>query len=76
VRDRTAEVLLQEDSEVMEAYRVDATPTTVLVSAEGRIASAPAPGSFASESLIRLALRQRHPVGAPQGKLPWHDPVA
>jgi thiol-disulfide isomerase/thioredoxin/uncharacterized membrane protein YphA (DoxX/SURF4 family) len=74
--DSTTDFLLQNDSEVTRAYRVGGTPSTVLVSAEGRIASAPAQGAFASESLIRLALRQRHSVPAPQGKLPSAGSVA
>jgi uncharacterized membrane protein YphA (DoxX/SURF4 family)/thiol-disulfide isomerase/thioredoxin len=76
LKDSTAELLLQEDSEVLQAYRVEGTPTGVLVSAEGRVASAPAPGAFGIESLIRLALRQPHGIGSPQEKLPSADPVA
>jgi uncharacterized membrane protein YphA (DoxX/SURF4 family)/thiol-disulfide isomerase/thioredoxin len=78
VQDSTAQVLLQEGSEVLQAYRVEGTPASVLVSAEGRISSAAASGAFASESLIRLALRQRHRLGSPspQGKLPSAGPVA
>jgi len=52
------EVLLQEDFEVGTSYRVAATPTAVVVGADGRIASPPASGA-AIESLIRLTLRQR-----------------
>lgn len=72
VRDSAAEVLLQEDSEVMKAYRVLATPSTVVVSPEGRVASAPVSGSVTTESLIRLTLRRQTeafpeaPVASPQ----------
>jgi thiol-disulfide isomerase/thioredoxin/uncharacterized membrane protein YphA (DoxX/SURF4 family) len=76
VQESTVDVLLQDGSELERAYRIGGTPSTVLVSAEGRIASAPAAGSLASESLIRLALRQPHSVGSPQGKLPSGSPVA
>jgi uncharacterized membrane protein YphA (DoxX/SURF4 family)/peroxiredoxin len=52
-----ADVLIQKDSETMDAYRVRGTPSAVIVTPEGRIASAPAVGSFAIEQLIRLTLR-------------------
>jgi thiol-disulfide isomerase/thioredoxin/uncharacterized membrane protein YphA (DoxX/SURF4 family) len=54
--DTAAEVLLQEDWEVTKAYRVFSTPTSVLVSSDGRIASSTVSG-IPIESLIRLALR-------------------
>jgi len=54
--DSAAEVLLQEDWEVVKAYRVLSTPTSVLVSSDGRIASSTVSG-IPIESLIRLALR-------------------
>jgi hypothetical protein len=41
----------------MDAYRVRGTPSAVIVTPEGRVASAPAVGSFAIEQLIRLTLR-------------------
>jgi peroxiredoxin/uncharacterized membrane protein YphA (DoxX/SURF4 family) len=53
----TTEVLLQEDFEVGQSFRVAATPTAVVVGADGRIVSPPASGA-AIESLIRLTLRQ------------------
>lgn len=52
-----ADVLVQKDSEVMDSYRVRGTPSAVIVTADGRIASAPAVASFAIEQLIRLTLR-------------------
>jgi peroxiredoxin len=51
------EVLLQEDYEVNEAYRVRSTPVAVMVSPEGRIATTTVQGT-AIESLIRLTLRE------------------
>jgi peroxiredoxin/uncharacterized membrane protein YphA (DoxX/SURF4 family) len=51
------DVLVQEDAEIMKAYRVGFTPTAVVVSPEGRIASPPAEGAIAIEALIRLILR-------------------
>jgi peroxiredoxin len=50
-------VLLQEDYEVNQAYRIRSTPVAVVVSPEGRIAS-PAVGGTAIESLIRITLRE------------------
>ena len=45
-------VLLQVDREVTEGWKVDAVPTVVLVSSDGRIASGPATGRFAIQRLI------------------------
>jgi peroxiredoxin len=53
-----ADILLQEDDEVMRAYRVWGSPAAVVVNADGTIASAPASGSFTIEALIRLTLRR------------------
>jgi len=50
-------LLLQEDAEVMEAYRVEGTPAAVMLTAEGRIASVAVEGVYAIEPLIRLTLR-------------------
>jgi thiol-disulfide isomerase/thioredoxin/uncharacterized membrane protein YphA (DoxX/SURF4 family) len=52
------DVLVQEDSEVMSAYRVPSTPSAVAVTAEGTIASTPAEGPLAIEPLIRLTLKR------------------
>jgi thiol-disulfide isomerase/thioredoxin len=70
-----ADVLLQRNSEVMRAYRVGGTPATVVVSAEGRVACAPASGSITSESLIRLTLRRHGMSAAPNSPAP-PQPVA
>lgn len=59
VRDGGAEVLLQEEFEVAKAYRIRATPATVIVTPQGRIAGAPAFGPPAIESLLRLTLRRQ-----------------
>jgi methylamine dehydrogenase accessory protein MauD len=56
--DGGAQVLLQEKSEVTKAYRVGGTPVTVLVSAEGMVASKPISGAIAGESFIRLTVRR------------------
>jgi thiol-disulfide isomerase/thioredoxin len=54
-------VLLQDDT-ILEIYQVVGTPTAILVSADGRIASNKAEQESAIEPLLRLALRAR---GAP-----------
>ncbi|MDQ3571820.1 MAG: TlpA family protein disulfide reductase [Actinomycetota bacterium] len=54
-------VIVQEDVELLIAYRIHNTPSAVVVTPEGRIASAPAEGLFPIESLIRLALRRDLP---------------
>jgi thiol-disulfide isomerase/thioredoxin len=50
-------VLVQEGSEVLDAYRVRSTPTAVMVTPEGRIASVVGEGTFVIEPLIRVTLR-------------------
>lgn len=52
-------VVLQEDWEVSEAYRVSGTPSAVLVSADGTIASPVAGGSEAIKDLLGYALGER-----------------
>lgn len=51
-------VLLQKRSEVSDAYRVRGTPSAVVVSSAGTIASSPAAGALAIEALIRITLRR------------------
>jgi hypothetical protein len=57
----TTNVLLQKDSEVMSAFRMEATPSAVVVSPEGKIASDAAIGASTIEPLIRLTLRRLEP---------------
>ena len=64
VGDGGAQVLVQEKLEVMKAYRVSGTPVTVLVNAEGMVASKPISGAIAGESFIRLTVRR---AGAASG---------
>jgi peroxiredoxin len=61
-------VVLQEDWEVSESYRVAATPSAVMVSAEGSIASQVAGGAKAIEDLVAQAVgeRTRLPIRGPQ----------
>jgi uncharacterized membrane protein YphA (DoxX/SURF4 family) len=65
VQDSSADVLLQEDFEVGTAYRVAVTPTLVMVSPDGHIASALVAGP-GIEPQIRLTIRENAtgPVGA------------
>jgi peroxiredoxin/uncharacterized membrane protein YphA (DoxX/SURF4 family) len=49
-------VLIDDQSIVMQAYGVIATPSAVLVASDGTVRSAPVIGRVAIESLIRLAL--------------------
>lgn len=50
-------VLLQDQAELIEAYRIRGTPSAILVTASGTIASQPAESVSGIEPLIRLALR-------------------
>jgi thiol-disulfide isomerase/thioredoxin len=61
-QDGVANVLLQRGSEVSDAYRVKGTPSAIVVSPNGTIASSPAAGAAAIEALIRVTLRRQQPV--------------
>ncbi len=74
VDDQDAEVLLQKDTEVMRAYRVGGTPVMIVVTPEGKIASAPAAGGIMIEMLVRMTLR-RHATEDVAAS-PAHQPVA
>lgn len=50
-------ILLQEQSELIESYRIRGTPTAVLISVDGKIASIPAESVFGIEPMVRLVLR-------------------
>jgi peroxiredoxin len=51
------DVLIDQQSTVMYAYGVNATPSAILVASDGTVRSAPVVGHVAIESLIRLALQ-------------------
>lgn len=51
-------VLVQRGSEVSDAYEIPGTPSAVLVSATGAIASPPAVGGPAVEALVRVTLQR------------------
>lgn len=53
-----ANVLIQRGSEVSDAYGIPGTPSAVLVSPTGAIASPPAVGAPAIEALIRVTLQR------------------
>jgi thiol-disulfide isomerase/thioredoxin len=55
-------VLLQEDWEVSEAYRIGGTPSAVLVGANGTIASSVAGGAEAIKGLLAYAVGERAPL--------------
>ncbi len=63
-----SDVLLQEDREVSQAYRVDATPSAVLISAAGMVTSVPHAGEdqiralVASRSEVALEVHRHGPV--------------
>jgi peroxiredoxin/uncharacterized membrane protein YphA (DoxX/SURF4 family) len=66
------DVLLQDDHEVMDRYRMEVTPSAVVVSPDGRIASATVVGSRPVEPLVRWTLQEDigaagvKPAAAPQ----------
>jgi thiol-disulfide isomerase/thioredoxin/uncharacterized membrane protein YphA (DoxX/SURF4 family) len=61
--------LVQENQEVADTYRVLATPTAVVVDADGMIASGSAGGPEEIEALIRVVLDSKPTPGAPRGDL-------
>jgi methylamine dehydrogenase accessory protein MauD len=56
---KIAQVLLQKDREVAEAYKAEATPTAVLILADGTIGSAVATGAEDIRKLMTQALNAR-----------------
>jgi peroxiredoxin/uncharacterized membrane protein YphA (DoxX/SURF4 family) len=62
-------ILLQEERELYEAYRVRGTPTAMLVDPEGKVASAPAESVFGIEPLVRLVLRGGETAAVSQGSV-------
>ncbi len=59
-----ADVMLQQDTELMKSFRIRLTPTAVLLTPDGRIANPLAEGALAIEPLIRLTLRRRLSMAA------------
>lgn len=55
-------IAVVDDPEVLKLYRVSGTPSAVAVTPDQRIASVPADGPPAIETLVRLQLRSREPV--------------
>src|SRR4051812_31001178 len=45
-------LLVQEDAEVFESYRIRGTPSAVLVTADGKVATLPAESAFAIEPMV------------------------
>jgi peroxiredoxin/uncharacterized membrane protein YphA (DoxX/SURF4 family) len=62
-------VLLQQDAELIESYRIRGTPTAVLVTRDGMIGSVPAESVFGIEPLVRLVLRGDGLVSVPNGSI-------
>jgi thiol-disulfide isomerase/thioredoxin/uncharacterized membrane protein YphA (DoxX/SURF4 family) len=66
-----SDVLLQEDREVSQAFRVDATPSAVLISAAGTVTSVPHAGEdqiralVASRSEVALEIHRHEPTPDP-----------
>ena len=63
------DVLLQEEWEVADAFAVKGTPTAVVVSRHGLIASSLAEMEQAIEPLVRLALRQGVDIASVEGSV-------
>lgn len=55
-------VLVQKQLEAFELYKLRATPSAVLIGADGAIAAAPAEGETAIEALIRAAAAESRPL--------------
>jgi peroxiredoxin/uncharacterized membrane protein YphA (DoxX/SURF4 family) len=61
-----AQVLMQKDNEVADAYQTFGTPTAVLVRPDGTIGSAPAGGAEAIRTLVKQAAEGKVPVPRPR----------
>jgi uncharacterized membrane protein YphA (DoxX/SURF4 family) len=61
-------ILMEEGSEVFEAYRLRDTPSAVLVGADGIVASQPLQSAFQIEGLIRVLLRRGGPGAQERGE--------
>jgi methylamine dehydrogenase accessory protein MauD len=59
-------LLMQEDAEVFESYRIRGTPSAVLVTGDGKIGTLPAESAFGIEPMVRLVLRGDELAGATQ----------
>jgi peroxiredoxin len=65
------DLILQEDHELMDRYRMEVTPSSVVVAPDGRIASTTVVGSRPVEPLVRLTLQGGDgAVGAKQTPAP------
>ncbi len=58
------DMLVQDDAEVMEAFRITNTPSALIVGTDGHLATGPTAGEFEIEELVRLSL-QRYPAPTP-----------
>ena len=67
-------LLLQQNNEVADAYKVQGTPTGILIRADGTIGSGLAPGGDAIRKLLQQALENRVP--APTRAAPRPAPAA
>jgi peroxiredoxin/uncharacterized membrane protein YphA (DoxX/SURF4 family) len=80
---RLSNVLVQEDSEVFHAYRAAATPSVVIVGADGTIASQTRSTQVLVETLVRRAIRDHAAAsaqpagsnGAPLEVRQWSNPA-
>ena len=68
-------VLMQQDSEVADAYMTNGTPTAVLVRPDGTIGSAAAGGVDEIRTLVKQAIEGRVPVPAPRAVAPRPAPA-
>jgi len=70
-RNGLSNILFQSQREIAEQYQCLATPTGVLVSVDGLIASVPAPGADKIRDLIHSVLENRGTrVGPPEAEIP------
>ena len=68
-------VLLQRHSEVADRYRVDGTPTALLIGADGTVASEAAPGPPAIRALVARSLADDDPGAAAEPAAPVFGPL-
>ncbi|MFT4040213.1 MAG: redoxin domain-containing protein [Thermomicrobiales bacterium] len=69
-------VVMQAENEIADAYMTYGTPTAVLVSADGKIASGAAGGGPDIRKLVKNILENKVPVPAPRAPRPAPAPTA
>jgi peroxiredoxin len=69
------DVLLDDDDQVLRAYKLRKTPVSLLIDPDGTIVTRPSPGMLGTEVLVRHALRRRIGFSRPEAAVSSMPPV-